>query len=369
MAAAKCASQAGQTVPGSSVVSLISRNGTDIGVQLAGLPGRWFTGPAAPVQDALLREGYTEADAALDIGDSAVIETIGLGGMAVAAAPTVASFFGGTAADTAARVREMAEICVARSQRFTLAPLDGVGTPVGIDAPPGRGAGDHPPDHHGRAAQLQRRGPDRRGHRPPAGAAVPRRHRRARGRAGRRLSMRAVLAGPAARRALARSATGAVEVPLRRGAYLRLDDELLMVVPHRAPVGPLTLLVAGLGEPGWDEGAPARVDGDTLVVAGARIDLSGARPWDAPDPGPLRDGWRAALGAAVAAVPVPGAALAPGLDALAAGDSDAAAALLAGLGEGSPPPATTSCAATPHGGTPRANPWRSPPGARPGPPR
>jgi hypothetical protein len=134
MAAAKCASQAGQTVPGSSVVSLISRNGTDIGVQLAGLPGRWFTGPAAPVQDALLREGYTEADAALDIGDSAVIETIGLGGMAVAAAPTVASFFGGTAADTAARVREMAEICVARSQRFTLAPLDGVGTPVGIDA-------------------------------------------------------------------------------------------------------------------------------------------------------------------------------------------------------------------------------------------
>lgn len=134
MAAAKCASQAGQTVPGSSVVSLISRNGTDIGVQLAGMPGRWFTGPAAPVQDALLREGYTEADAALDIGDSAVIETIGLGGMAVAAAPTVASFFGGTAADTAARVREMAEICVARSQRFTLAPLDGVGTPVGIDA-------------------------------------------------------------------------------------------------------------------------------------------------------------------------------------------------------------------------------------------
>lgn len=149
--------------------------------------------------------------------------------------------------------------------------------------------------------------------------------------------MRAVLAGPAARRALARNATGAVEVPLRRGAYVRLDDELLMVVPHRAPVGPLTLLVAGLGEPGWDEGAPARVDGDTLVVAGTRIDLSGARPWDAGDPGPLRDGWRAALGAAVAAVPVPDAALVPGLDALAAGDADAGAALLAGLGEGLTP--------------------------------
>lgn len=149
--------------------------------------------------------------------------------------------------------------------------------------------------------------------------------------------MRAVLAGPAARRALAGTGDGVVEVPLRRGAYVRLGDELLMVVPHRAPVGPLTLLVAGLGEPGWDEGDPAHVDGDTLVVAGMRIDLSGATPWDAGDPGPLCDGWRAALGAAVAAVPVPGAALAPGLEALAAGDAEGGGALLAGLGEGLTP--------------------------------
>jgi hypothetical protein len=128
-----------------------------------------------------------------------------------------------------------------------------------------------------------------------------------------------------------------VEVPLRRGAYVRLGEDLLMVVPHRAPVGPLTLLVAGLGEPGWKEGAPVRVEGDALVVAGTAIDLSDARPWDAADPGPLRDGWRAALAAAVAVVPVPDAALAPGLDALASGDADAGAALLAGLGEGLTP--------------------------------
>ncbi|MFN8111502.1 MAG: DUF1116 domain-containing protein [Thermoleophilia bacterium] len=134
MAAAKCASLAAQDVPGSSVVTLIARNGTDVGVQLAGLPGRWFTAPAARVQDALLREGNTPDDAALDIGDSAVIECIGLGGMAVAAAPTVASFLGGSAAETVARVGQMAEICVRRSQRFTLAALDGAGTPVGIDA-------------------------------------------------------------------------------------------------------------------------------------------------------------------------------------------------------------------------------------------
>jgi len=134
MAASKCASLAGQQVMDSSVVSLISRNGTDVGIQLAGLPGRWFIAPAAPVQDALLIKGFSPDDAALDIGDSAVIECIGLGGMALAAAPAVAGFFGGTAADSIRRGREMADICVARSTRFQLPALDGAGTPVGIDA-------------------------------------------------------------------------------------------------------------------------------------------------------------------------------------------------------------------------------------------
>ena len=131
MAAAKCASLAASGTEGSSVVTLMSRNGTEVGIQLAGLPGRWFTAPAAPVQDVLLRDGHGEDDAALDIGDSAVLECIGLGGMALAAAPALAAFFGGTPADSAARTELMAEICAARSSRFT---IQGSGTPVGIDA-------------------------------------------------------------------------------------------------------------------------------------------------------------------------------------------------------------------------------------------
>ncbi|MBV9416915.1 MAG: DUF1116 domain-containing protein [Solirubrobacterales bacterium] len=134
MAAAKCASLAAAGVPGSSVVNLIARNGTDMALQIAGLPGRWFGAPAAPVQDALLRDGYEEADAARDIGDSAVIECIGLGGMAVAAAPAVAAFFGGGAADAATRTELMGQITVARSERFTIPALDFAGSPVGIDA-------------------------------------------------------------------------------------------------------------------------------------------------------------------------------------------------------------------------------------------
>ena len=58
MAAAKCASLAASDCTGSSVVSLISRNGTDVGIQLAGMPGRWFVSEAAPVGDVLLREGF-----------------------------------------------------------------------------------------------------------------------------------------------------------------------------------------------------------------------------------------------------------------------------------------------------------------------
>lgn len=134
MAAAKCASLAASGTQDSSLVSLISRNGTDVGVQLAGLPGRWFTAPAAPVADALLREGYKEDDAALDIGDSAVIECVGLGGMALAASPAVAGFFGGNAQDAVGRTRHMGEICAGSSRRFTIPALDGGGSPVGIDA-------------------------------------------------------------------------------------------------------------------------------------------------------------------------------------------------------------------------------------------
>jgi Protein of unknown function (DUF1116) len=134
MAAAKCASLAAAGVAGSSVVNVIARNGTEMGLQLAGLPGRWFTAPAAPVQDALLREGFSEEDGALDVGDSAVIECVGLGGMAVAASPAVAGFFGGGPSGAVERTELMGQITQARSRRFAIPALDSAGAPVGIDA-------------------------------------------------------------------------------------------------------------------------------------------------------------------------------------------------------------------------------------------
>ena len=134
MAAAKCASLAATGVAGSSVVNVIARNGVEVGLQVAGLPGRWFTAPAAMVEESLLREGFGEEDAAPDIGDSAVIECVGLGGMAVAAAPAVAGFLRGSASDAAERTRQMRDITLADSRRFAIPALDSAGSPVGIDA-------------------------------------------------------------------------------------------------------------------------------------------------------------------------------------------------------------------------------------------
>ncbi len=121
-------------IPNATIVAFISRNGVDAAVMLAGTPGRWFTAPALPVGDALYRPGFDDGDATPDIGDSALVECVGLGGAASAASPGVAAFLGGGLADALARTRMMGDICVGRSDRFGIPVLDGEGTPIGVDA-------------------------------------------------------------------------------------------------------------------------------------------------------------------------------------------------------------------------------------------
>src|SRR3984893_18416 len=94
MAAAKATSDWASAVPGSSIVTGMARNGTTFGVKVAGL-NRWFTAPAPDVGQALFHPGYGPADAAPDIGDSAVLATLGLGGAAAAASPAVATLLRG----------------------------------------------------------------------------------------------------------------------------------------------------------------------------------------------------------------------------------------------------------------------------------
>ena len=86
-----------------------------------------------PIQDALYYPGQGPETSAPDIGDSAVLELVGLGGPAAANSPAVAGFLGGRMADAIAATHSMQRICVGESNRFRLPILDHVGTPVGVD--------------------------------------------------------------------------------------------------------------------------------------------------------------------------------------------------------------------------------------------
>ncbi|MFA5139836.1 MAG: DUF1116 domain-containing protein [Elusimicrobiota bacterium] len=133
MAASKAALDAGRGIENSSVAVVMARNGTDFGVQLAGTGGDWFTGPAA-VPDALFFPGFSKKDANPDIGDSAITETGGLGGFAIAAAPAIVQFVGGRVADAFDYTRQMYEITAGENNVYQIPGLDFRGTPTGIDA-------------------------------------------------------------------------------------------------------------------------------------------------------------------------------------------------------------------------------------------
>jgi hypothetical protein len=133
MAACKAMLDAAADVPNSSMVTAMARNGVDFGIRLSGTGDAWFTAPA-PMVDGLLFPGYTAADAAPDLGDSAITETAGLGGFAMAAAPAIVQFVGGTPQDAVANTDEMSHITLGRNGALTLPALDFAGTPAGIDA-------------------------------------------------------------------------------------------------------------------------------------------------------------------------------------------------------------------------------------------
>jgi hypothetical protein len=132
MPACKSVLDAARNIPNSSIAVVMARNGTDFGIQLAGTGNKWFTGPAL-VPDALYFPGYSKADANPDIGDSAITETGGLGGFAIAAAPAIVQFVGGNAADAMKYTKWMYEITAAQSRNYQIPNLDFRGTPVGID--------------------------------------------------------------------------------------------------------------------------------------------------------------------------------------------------------------------------------------------
>ncbi len=132
MPAAKCTTEAIEGIEGCSIVTVMARNGTDLGIRIAGLPGEWFTGPAQSV-DGLYLPGFSEEDANPDIGDSTITETGGIGAFAMAAAPAIIGFVGGTVQDAIDYTLKMYEISVGENDIFKIPALDFRGTPTGID--------------------------------------------------------------------------------------------------------------------------------------------------------------------------------------------------------------------------------------------
>ena len=132
MAAAKLATDAATGVPDSTVVTAMSRNGVEFGLRVAATGERWFTAPVGPA-DGLFFPGFSIADANPDLGDSAITETLGLGGFAMAASPAITQFVGGTPDDALATTRRMRRITVAPHPAFPLPTLNFAGTPSGID--------------------------------------------------------------------------------------------------------------------------------------------------------------------------------------------------------------------------------------------
>jgi hypothetical protein len=132
MPTAKLAMDAARDVPGSSLVTVMSRNGTEFGIQTAGTGDRWFTGPAqTPV--GLFLGDYGPDDANPDIGDSAIMETYGVGGFAMAAAPAIVRFVGGSVPDALATTERMYQLTLAENPAMAIPIMGFRGSPTGID--------------------------------------------------------------------------------------------------------------------------------------------------------------------------------------------------------------------------------------------
>lgn len=116
----------------STIVYGMARNGTEFGIRVSGLGDRWFTAPAEII-DGLFFPGYSAADANPDIGDSVITETTGIGGFAMASAPAIVQFVGGTPDDAINYSKSMYEITEAENNTYKIPVLNFRGTATGID--------------------------------------------------------------------------------------------------------------------------------------------------------------------------------------------------------------------------------------------
>lgn len=133
MAAAKAMLMGAEGIEYSTIVTAMARNGVDFGIKVSGLGDQWFTAKANDVSGLFFRAEWSAEDAAPDLGDSAITETIGLGGFIQPCAPTVTQYVDGTVAQAIGNTQEMLEICEGTNPDVRIPAMDFAPGPIGID--------------------------------------------------------------------------------------------------------------------------------------------------------------------------------------------------------------------------------------------
>jgi hypothetical protein len=133
LTACKAAADAAHGIRNSTVVTAMSRNGVNFALRVGGIDDKWFITPTAPMDEAIYYSGYGPEDAAGDIGDSAIVETTGLGGMIIGAAPSISSFVGGSMQHSRQAMAAMRSICTGVNPAFAPGAVDFTPAPLGVD--------------------------------------------------------------------------------------------------------------------------------------------------------------------------------------------------------------------------------------------
>jgi hypothetical protein len=133
MAAAKSALASIAEVAGSTLVTCMCVNGVRFGIKVSGLGERWHTAPIPAIHGRYFHP-YGAQDANPVIGDSEIAETFGLGAFAMAAAPALSRYVGGTFEEATRLSSEMYSITLSEHRQFTIPFQSHRGAPFGIDA-------------------------------------------------------------------------------------------------------------------------------------------------------------------------------------------------------------------------------------------
>ena len=133
MPACKIMLKAGENIEYSTIVNVMARNGVEFGIKVCGLDSKdWYTGESNYIK-GLYFPGYSEEDACRDIGDSAITETMGIGGFAMGGAPAIVQFVGGSTDDAIATSKRMYSITTDLNAAYSLPVLNFKGSALGID--------------------------------------------------------------------------------------------------------------------------------------------------------------------------------------------------------------------------------------------